>query len=402
MNNSLSQFIASRLSVKNAESYSAFITRVAAIAVGISLAVMLLAISISQGYDHQIRKKIFGFWGHIQIEDAGSKLGLEAKPIHKDSIFTTTIDGDWIKDINFYALKPGLIKQDGELYGILVKGNSKDFNWQRFEDFIIEGRTPENRKEVLVSKILAKKLQLSIGDKVPLHFIQNPMRARAPKVSGIYSTNMVELDEQIIFSTIDMVQGLNGWSQDQVQGAELFIAQPEQSQAYAEYLQKGLVDYDKVVTSIERSNPEIFDWLGFLKTNQWLVLVLMGIVAIVNMMSMLLVLILERSKMIGVLKALGAPYTLLRNIFLRKALQIILFGLLLGNLFGLGLAFLQAKFKFIRLDPEAYFLNHVPVKIDLLSILLLNLATIAIILFSLLLPSLLIRRINPIQALQFE
>ncbi len=398
----VSNFIASRLSLLSKESYSALITRIAAIAVAISLAVMILAVSISDGYDKSIRKKIFGFWGHIQISDAASRLGLEAEPINKDSLFIQNLDQNWVESISYYAVKPGLIKQDNELYGMVVKGVSQEYDWANFSDFILEGQAPTNKKEVLVSKLVATKLGLNVGDKVQMHFIQQPIRARAPVVSGIYSTNMVELDEQILFSTIDLVQGLNGWEDDFVEGAELFVSSPEQASVYAEEIQTGYISYDKTVVSIEDTNPEIFDWLGFLKTNQWMVLILMGIVAIVNMMSMLLVLILERSKMIGVLKALGSNYQLIRNIFLRKALQIIIWGLILGNLIGLVLAGLQAKFKIIRLDPEAYFLSHVPVRISIPAILLLNLAAILIILASLLLPSLLIKRINPIQALRFD
>lgn len=398
----LSNFIASRLSLLSKESYSALITRIAAVAVAISLAVMILAVSISSGYDNSIRKKIFGFWGHIQVTDAGSRLGLDVEPINKDSLFTQNVDQNWLKSISYYALKPGLIKQKGELYGIVVKGVSSEYNWDSFRDFITDGEAPTSKKEILVSNIVATKLGLKVGDKVQMHFIQQPIRARAPVVSGIYSTNMVELDEQIIFSTIDLVQGLNGWTENDVEGAEIFVTQPEQSSDYAKELQTQYIEYDKSVMSIEDTNPEIFDWLGFLKTNQWMILLLMAVVAIVNMMSMLLVLILERSKMIGVLKALGSDYQLIRNIFLRKALQIIIWGLVLGNVIGLVLAGLQAKFKFIRLDPEAYFLNHVPVSISFTSILLLNLGAILIILFSLLIPSLLIKRINPIQALRFD
>ena len=363
---------------------------------------MILAVVISQGYDTSIRKKIFGFWGHIQIMDAGSRLGLDVEAIHMDSIFLQPTNQAWINNISYFALKPGLIKEDGELYGVVVKGVSDEYSWSEFSDFITEGNAPKSRKEILVSALLSKRLGLAVGDKVEMHFIQQPMRARAPIVSGIYSTNMVELDEQILFTTIDFVQGLNGWNEQEVEGAELFVTHPEQSTLFAQSLQPEFIDYDKVVTSIEDSNPDIFDWLGFLKTNQWLVLLLMGVVAIVNMISMLLVLILERAKMIGVLKALGAEYGLIRNIFLRKAAQIIGVGLLIGNVFGLGLSLLQARFKLISLDPEAYFLSHVPVQITIPTILLLNLATILIILVSLYLPSLFIKKINPIDALRFE
>ena len=399
----VSNFIASRLSKKNSQGYSSFITTVASIAVAISIAFMILAVTISRGYDQNIRKKIFGFQGHIQITDVSSTLGVEENPLNKTAIFKQPLqDEDWVKSINYYALKSGLIKTDDAIQGIIVKGVEDEFNWNNFQDFLIEGAFPKNKDEILVSTALRDLFQFKLGDKVRLYFIQEPIRARAPIISGFYNTNMVELDEKMVFTNIEMIRALNGWKDTEVGGVEITINDPEQSALRADDIQRNFTDYNKWVKSIDQSNPEIFDWLNFLKTNQWIILILMGIVAIVNMVSMLLVLILERSKMIGVLKALGSQYTLIRNIFLRKSMQIILFGLLFGNLFGLGLALAQQKFNLIALDPEMYFLSHVPVSIHWPTILALNIGTALVILASLLVPTLLIKRIHPIQALRFN
>lgn len=364
---------------------------------------MILAVTISRGYDQNIRKKIFGFQGHIQITDVSSTLGVEENPLNKTAIFKQPLqDEDWVKSINYYALKSGLIKTDDAIQGIIVKGVEDEFNWNNFQDFLIEGAFPKNKDEILVSTALRDLFQFKLGDKVRLYFIQEPIRARAPIISGFYNTNMVELDEKMVFTNIEMIRALNGWKDTEVGGVEITINDPEQSALRADDIQRNFTDYNKWVKSIDQSNPEIFDWLNFLKTNQWIILILMGIVAIVNMVSMLLVLILERSKMIGVLKALGSQYTLIRNIFLRKSMQIILFGLLFGNLFGLGLALAQQKFNLIALDPEMYFLSHVPVSIHWPTILALNIGTALVILASLLVPTLLIKRIHPIQALRFN
>ena len=398
----VSQFIAARLSKKNSEGYSSFITTVASIAVAISIAVMILAVSISRGYDSNIRQKIFGFQGHIQITDVSSKMGIQEEPLAKDSIFSTPLEKNWVQSINYYALKSGLIKTDDAIHGIMVKGVESDFNWQNFESFLVEGEFPNNNEEVLLSTAIRDLLGFEIGDKVRMYFIQEPIRARAPIVTGFYNTNMVELDEKMVFTHIDMIRSLNGWNDNQVGGVEITILDPENSSLRANDIQRNFTDYNKWVKSIDESNPEIFDWLNFLKTNQWIILILMAIVAIVNMVSMLLVIILERAKMIGVLKALGSSYSLIRNIFLRKSMQIILFGLLVGNLFGIGVGLLQQQFKFISLDPEMYFLSHVPVSIHIPTIIALNVATIFIVLVALLVPTLLIKRINPIEALRFN
>ena len=398
----VSNFIASRLSKKNSEGYSSFITTVASVAVAISIAVMILAVSISRGYDENIRKKIFGFQGHIQITDISSNMGVQQEPLHKDSIFHKELTADWVQSMNYFALKSGLIKTDDAIHGVVVKGVEDDFDWNSFESFLVEGEFPEDESEVMISTSLRDMLGFEIGDKVRLYFIQEPIRARAPIISGFYSTNLVELDDQMIFTSIETIRTLNNWSEKQVGGVEITIDDPANARLHAENIQRNYTDYNKWVKSIDQSNPEIFDWLNFLKTNQWIILILMGIVAIVNMVSMLLVIILERAKMIGVLKALGSPYSLIRNIFLRKSLQIIFVGLLFGNLAGLGIALTQKYAKIIQLDPEMYFLSHVPVSIHVPTIIALNIGTILIILLSLLVPTLMIKRIQPIQALRFE
>lgn len=400
----VSQYIANRLSKKSIKGYSAFIIYVASVAVAISVAVMILAVSISDGYDKSIRKKIFGFWGHIQLTHTSKNLTLEEIPLEKKDIFKKSLDTtEYVKSVNYFALKSALIKTDDALYGTILKGVEDEFDWTAFYDFLTEGSFPKKKNEVLISSSLAKKMNVKVGEKLRVHFIQKPIRARAFVISGFYTTNLAELDNQMIFGSIKTIQKLNKWTENQVGGVEVFVNEPEKSSIYAQDIQRNYVKgYDTWVKSIDQSNPEIFDWLNFLKTNQWIILALMALVAIVNMVSMLLVIILERSKMIGVLKSLGAPYSLIRNIFLRKAFWIILTGLLIGNLIGIGISILQSQFQLIKLDPEMYFLTHVPIHFNWVSILVVNVCTVAIVLLSLLIPTLIIKRINPIQVLRFE
>lgn len=400
----VSRYIANRLSKKSVKGYSSFIIYIASSAVAISVAVMILAISISEGYDKNIRKKIFGFWGHIQLTHTSKNLTLEEIPLEKDSIFKKSLGTtEYVKTVNYYALKSALIKKDDALYGTILKGVEDEFDWSGFYDFLTEGAFPKEKNEVLISSSLAKKMNVKVGDKLRVHFIQKPIRARAFIVSGLYTTNLAELDNKMIFGSIKTIQKLNNWKESQVGGVEVFVCEPEKSSSYAKDIQRNYVKgYDTWVKSIDQSHPEIFDWLNFLKTNQWIILVLMAVVAIVNMVSMLLVIILERSKMIGVLKSLGAPYALIRNIFLRKAFRIILIGLFIGNLIGVGIAVLQNQYHIIKLNPEMYFLTHVPIHLSWVSILLVNIATILVVLLSLLVPTLIIKRIHPIQVLRFD
>ncbi|MBX2846380.1 MAG: ABC transporter permease [Saprospiraceae bacterium] len=375
----------------------------ATLAVAISLAVMIITVSVGKAFNENIRNKMFGFWGHIQLTNIASVPGVDERPLLKDSIFKADVSQEkWFQRYNTYALKPAIIKTKDAINGIVVKGVSDDFSWEAFEEYVIEGQVPAEKNEVLISKTIADRLDFKVGDKLRLFFIQKPPRARAPVISGIYNTNLVELDEQIVFTDISHIQKLNGWSENEVSGVEIFVDIPERSRYYADIVRNDYTDYQKLVQSLDETNPQIFDWLGIIKTPEYVILGLMTLVAIVNMASMLLVIILERTNMIGVLKAIGAPYSLIRNVFLHKAAYIILWGLLLGNLLGIGLAWIQQRFEVISLDPESYYLSVVPIHIHLPTILLLNLATILVILLALLLPSLMIKRVNPVQALRFK
>jgi len=364
---------------------------------------MIITVCIGKAFDQSIRDKIFGFWGHVQLTHVASQQGIDETPLHKDSLFTQDIaNAKWFKSYNTYALKPGIIKTDDAINGIVVKGVGDNFKWDAFDKYLEEGTFPQEGKDVLISRTIANKLGFELGDKLITHFIQKPPRVRAFKISGIYNTNLVELDEQIIFTNISHIQKLNGWSSDEVSGVEIYVDVPERSSTYANEVRTDYVDYEKWVQSIDSTRPEIFDWLAIIKTPEYIILGLMVLVAIVNMVSMLLVIILERTNMIGVLKALGAPFNLIRNVFLHKAAYIITNGLLIGNVLGIGLAYLQKQFEIVKLDPESYYLSVVPIELNWVAIIGLNLLTMVVILASLLVPSFMIKRVNPVEALRFN
>ncbi len=375
----------------------------AAIAVAISLAVMILAVSISDAFEKSIQEKVYGFWGHIQMTNITSKQGVDEVPLHKDSLFTADITLEpWLESYNTYALKPGIIKTDSAINGTVLKGISLDANTDHFKNYLIEGSWLKDKNHTVISQTVANKMKLKVGDKLKVYFIQEPIRSRALTIVGIYNTNLIEFDEQIAFVDISHIQKLNGWDENMVSGVEIFVDDADKAGEYAEIIRTEYADFNRWVQSMDSAHPQIFDWLNVIKINQKIVLTLMSLVAIINMMSMLLVIILERTNMIGILKALGARFSLIRNIFLNKAAYIILWGLIFGNLAGIGLAWLQIKFEFIKLDPKSYYLSVVPVEINWPMILLLNIGTMLIILLSLLLPSFMIRRVNPIKAIRFK
>jgi len=399
----LSRFIASRLGFGGQSSFSGFITKMAIAAVAVSLGVMLLTSSVSRAFNATIKDKVFGFWGHVQINHLGSQQEVDEIPMNIDSVFVNDVNElPWVKSVNSFAFKPGIIKTDENINGIVLKGVGSDFNWENFESYVVEGTVPSEKNHGLISTTIAKRLNLKLGDKLRIYFIQQPVRARAFTISGIYNTNLTEFDERILFVDLAHIQKLNGWEENEVSGIEIMVDDAFKAGPYAEEIRNNYVNYDKHVSSIDRSQPEIFDWLNVIKKNEQVILAMMILVALVNMISTLLVIILERTNMVGVLKALGAPYSTIQNIFLRRAMTITSIGLVLGNILGLGLAWAQKKFEFVSLDPESYYLDVVPITFHLPSIIILNVVTFLIILVSLMLPTLLIKRIDPIKAIIFK
>jgi len=401
-------FIAKRLSFSKQSGFSSFIIKIAIVAVALSVAIMIIATALVNGFKKEIENKVFGFMGNIQISSFESNYAFENKPIAYNEKLSAQIERlATVSHVQTYANITTILKSETEMEGIALKGIGFDFNWQFFEKYMYAGKpfvldTAKKSNEIIISKTTADRLKVEIGDKVNAYFIEEPPRIRRFKISGIFNTGLIEYD--IAYALIDIrhVQKLSNWSDKQVQGYEVFVNNADDTEKINNTLFFNVLGPDLLSETLKEINPSIFNWLELQSVNEKVIFTLMIIVAVINMITTLLILIMERTNMIGVLKALGANNWTIRKLFLYNAAFIVGFGLLFGNFFGLGLCFFQHQFGFIELSEESYFIKTAPVYINWGIVLLINLATMLICIFSLLLPSYLITKITPVKAIRFS
>lgn len=442
-------FIAKRVAADGKQSFSALIIRIATTAVALSVAVMIIATAMVSGFKHTIRDKIFGFWGHIHITNFDANNSFETTPIDMRQPFYPNIDTigaitylkenqlfgyEWTKEtetkagirhIQMYAGKAGIIKADNSLEGIVLKGIGKDFDWQFLKKYLVQGDTLSLQNwefvpkylngdslmladtlisnKIIISETTSKRLRLQVDDSFTVHFVAgNVQRVRKFTVGGIYKTGLEEYDKKFALVDIRQVQQLNDWQPNQITGFEVFLENIDDLDPFGEYVYYNLTNNNLFSQTIKEVYPNIFGWLGLQDINEKFILLLMLIVSVINMTTALMILILERTNMIGTLKALGGTNRTIQQIFLYYAGLIIGKGLLWGNIIGLTVCFIQKYFKIIRLDEAAYYVSVAPVELNFLTILLLNLGTLSITLLVLLIPSLLVATISPIKAVQFK
>jgi len=308
--------------------------------------------------------------------------------------------------VQAYANKAGIIKFNEQIEGIILKGVAPDFNWQFFREYLVAGEifqvTDTSAKDqVVISRYTADRLHLEVGDPFLVYFIQDPPRVRKLTISGIYDSGLGEFDKFYALVDIGHIRDLNGWEEDQVGGFEVFIDDVEQLQQRSDDVYKA-IGPDLYAESIQNKIPNIFDWLQLQNTNEVVILVLMVLVASINMISVLLILILERTNMIGILKAFGATNWTIRKVFILNAAYIIGLGLVWGNVLGLGICFIQDYFEVITLPQKSYYVSVAPIYINPLNILLVNAGTLVICTLSIVMPTYLVSRINPIKAIRFS
>jgi lipoprotein-releasing system permease protein len=395
-------------------SFSRPINVIAVIGIAMGLAVMILAVEILTGFKKQIREKVVGFGSNIQIVNFDSNLSFETTPISDKQDFVPEIKKiPGIKHVEVFATKAGIIQTDQDIQGVVLKGIGSDFDWSYFKSNMIDGSVFQvtdtaRTDKVIISKKISDMLRLKTGDSFVMHFIQDPPRMRKFTISGIYETSLEEFDKIYVFCDIGQIQRLNGWTPDQVSGLEIFINDFDKLDEMTMEVRDAIgykitEDTPKFkVTNIRNRYPQIFDWLNFQDMNVIIIIFLMLLVAGFNMISGLLILILEKTNMIGVLKALGSEDKTIRRVFLYQAAYLIGKGLLWGNLIGIGLAFLQLKTGIITLDPSSYYIKTVPVNLELIHIILLNAGTMTAIIIMLLVPSQLISRISPVKAIRYD
>ncbi len=412
----LPYFIAQRLIKERREgaSFSRPINVIAIAGIAIGLAVMILAVSILTGFKQAITEKVAGFGSHIQILNFDSNISYETAPISTNLEFIPQIRNmPGIKQVQVFGIKAGIIKTEEDIQGVVLKGIGSDYDWSYFKSCLVDGTVfnvtdTSSTNNVIISKKLASMLKLRTGDSFAMHFIQDPPRMRKFTISGIYETSLEEFDKIYVFCDIHHIRRLNGWKDDEVSGFEIFINDFNKLDLMTQAVRDVIgyrLDEDELrvkVTNVRMRYPQIFDWLNFQDTNVIVIIVLMLIVAGFNMISGLIILILEKTNMIGILKALGTEDRILRKIFLYQAGYLIAKGLFWGNITGVGLAFIQLSTGLISLDPTSYYIKSVPINLDLLSLVLLNAGTMAIILLILLVPAQLVGRISPVRAIRFD
>lgn len=398
------------LSVREKGKLSKPAVNVAVLSIVISIAVMIISVAIVTGFQNEIREKTIGFGAHIQITNFDSNESLEAQPIDKNQPFYPSFnDVEGIKHIQVFATKAGIIKTKDAMEGVVLKGVGTDYDWSFFNDKMVEGSIPQiydsvKSADVIISKLLATRLKLKCNDSVRMYFINKDKaqtKARKFHISGIYETGLEEYDKVYVIGDIAQIQKLNKWSKDQIAGFEILIENFDDLDKMTEYVYNN-ISYDLDTKNIRQMNPQIFDWLDLQDMNVIIILVLMILVSAINMISTLLILILERTNMIGTLKALGSRNGSIRKIFLYTSAYLIGRGILWGNLIAIGLCLIQKYTGVITLSQESYYVSHVPVNLDILQILILNAGTTIVCLLMLIIPSYIITRISPVKAIRFS
>ncbi|NJB72676.1 lipoprotein-releasing system permease protein [Saonia flava] len=408
-------FIAKRLITgkEHKISISAPIIKIAIAAIAIGLVMMLIAIASGVGLKHKIREKVAAFNGHIQIYNYDNNTSeVSVVPVSLEQDFYpkfTTIDG--ISHVQAVASKGGVIRTEETFEGVIAKGVGKDYNWVAFNEYLVEGRLPnyldELNEEVLVSRILSSKLKLKIDDTFFTFFLKNGSTTETPnqrrfKVVGIYDSGFEEFDAKYLFVDIRHIQRMNKWEETQVGKFEVFLDN------FDDLEEKSNEIYNKTLSSLDSQNIKskyykIFEWIGLFDFNIALIIGIMIIVGGINMITALLVLILERTQMIGILKALGSANWSIRKVFLYNAVYLIGVGLFWGNVIGLGILWLQHKFKLFKFpNPKEYYIDYIPVHIDFWMVLVLNIGVLVLCLLMLLIPSFIITKITPVKAIKFE
>lgn len=392
------------------------IVRISVLGIILGLAVMILTVAIVNGFQSEIRNKLIGFGSHIQITNYDTNVSDEPQPINKNQAFIDDLkNNSEIRHIQVYATKSGIIKTKTENEGIVLKGIGADYDWKFIKDNLKSGTdfTVSDTglsRDIVISKSLADKLELKINDKMVIYFLtkktdsattQYEQRGKAFYISGIYETGFEEIDNRVVLVDIAQIQKLNYWNDDQIGGFEMAIHDYKKIDAIGAEV-NDLVGQGLIAQTIKETNPTVFSWLDLQDLNAIIVISLLVLVAGINMISALLILILERTNMIGILKALGANNVSIQKIFLYNAAYLIGKGLLWGNILGISIALLQQHFGILKLDQATYYVSVVPIHLDILSILILNAGTLLCCLLMLIIPSFIVSRITPVKAIRFN
>lgn len=410
-------FIAKRIlfNKEGKKSFSRPMVQVAIGAISLGLAIMIISLSVTRGFKEEIKSKALGFSSDFRIQNVDLNEGIETNPIeYNDSLQEIILQTNGVSSVQPFAIKIGLAKTENVSEAIILNGVDKDFDWSFIKDNlkncnIIDLDSSFQSNEIVISNNLSKKLNVNIGEKLKVFFlIDNVSRARVFKVIGVFETGLSDLENNLSYININHIRKLNNWEENQVGGLNVYSDNDKNKNILLTELENKLI-YNVAsdgsmleIIPVEDLYPEIFSWLEMLDLNLIVILVLMIIVAGFNIISALLIIIIEKVRMIGVLKSIGYSNFSIRKIFLWNSLYLILKGVFWGNLLGIILILIQDKFKIIELDSSNYFVTVVPVKIEMFDLFLLNIFTVAIVLIIVLIPSYLVSLIQPVKVMRFN
>ena len=419
-----SHFIAKRIAFSDKSSFSRIIVRIAIFTVALSMTVMIMASAMIGGFKKEISYRMFNFWGHMHVTDIGARRFLDEVPMEvTDSLIsvikgtsqvtTVNLEGEeeltngGIAGVYGTIYKPGIIRTKSAIEGIVLKGVGPDYNWEYMKPYLKEGHLPNIQdtvsEDIMLSVQTANRTKLKVGDKLIIYFVKSGKQIRKRfKICGLYKTGLEEFDKKLALVDLRRLQELLHWKADEVSTLEIFVDDLDDLDQLEAHLYYEVLPNNLYAQSIEHKFSAIFEWLQLQSVNERVIMILLLIVSVVNMITSLLILILERTNMIGIMSALGATRWTLRKIFLYQAAYIIIYGLIIGNLLGFGLAFLQKYFHILKLDEEHYYLSYAPIDLNYPFIILLNIVVVVFILISLVLPSYLVNKISPIKAIRFR
>lgn len=415
----LDLYIARRIfsAKENRTNLSHRIVNIAMFGVVLGLVVLILSVAIVTGYKSEVGRKVIGFGSHLQIVNLDSNQSFETSPISQNQPFLNDLKSiDGIRHVQVFATKPGIIRTENEIQGVVLKGIGPDFDWSFFQENKVEGepfkvQDTVRSNKVWVSKQMADLLKLKLGDDLYMFFINSSEtipRQRKFQLAGIYKTSLEEFDRMFVLCDINHIRKLNNWRNDEVSGFEILVNDFKQLQVQEKAVRNLLLRNTNPdgpvlqVVSVKEKYRHIFDWLSLLDMNVWVILILMVLVAGFNMVSSLLVIILERAQMIGILKAMGARNWSIRKVFLYFSGLLILNALVIGNILGIGICLIQQYTHVLKLDPSSYYLEYVPINLTVWHVLLLNVGTVIITILMLLLPSYFITKVSPEKTIRFE
>ncbi|MFZ5970838.1 MAG: ABC transporter permease [Bacteroidota bacterium] len=404
----LSYFIAKRIAREQPGTFSATINKIAVVTIAVGLGAMIVSFLVMLGFQQTVKNKIYSFSSHLLITKFTMNNSIEEQPFfYNIDLFKNPQQFRWVDHVQEYSQKPGLLKTDDEVLGVIFKGVGKSFDQARFQENMLEGsfiHFPDSgyAREVVLSKIISDKINARVGDDIVIHFFQNPPRFRRLKITGIYETNLSDyFDNRMIIGDLRLVQRLNDWADSVAGGIQVYIKDPEKAEEALVEIGESM-DYDLYIEKTSDTYLQVFEWLGLVNRQVLILLAVILTVVCVNMISVVLILVMERTQMVGMLKALGAANRTIRAIFVYNGLHLVARGLLFGNLLGLGVCYLQYRFQWIKLNPHDYYMSYVPIHWNWEVVAWLNLLVLAVVTVVLLLPTAMVVRINPIKAIRFD